>query len=35
VNVDFPLYLADKILKHAAVQRDLGVLVHESQKVGD
>ena len=27
-------YLNDKILKHANVQRDLGVLVHETQKVG-
>ena len=27
-------YLNDKILKHADVQRDLGVLVHETQKVG-
>jgi len=27
-------YLSGKILKRAAVQRDLGVLVHESQKVG-
>ena len=33
-NSKMDYYLNGKKLQHAAVQRDLGVLVHESQKVG-